>query len=263
MKRTSGRNIYVIDVKRVVGSQTPQQFADASSAAHLSGVWIRVGRGTTKDRNLSYPPLAAISEALAKANVELWGWHVPFCPDLAQAKTEAAQVLSWVDQAHLAGIVVDAERTKENPRFQGQVAEAVAYTEALVAGLANRNCGIAFSSHDQPALHTDMPFRPFLDQIEDACPQVYYRSAHPLVRISKSEHDYKPLLTEALFKSRYKPTGNITMGDDLPFPDVQTCLNATTAFLQHVATAGYASHSFWCWDTAPKEIWPLLQQTPA
>ena len=262
MKRTSGRNIFIIDLKKVLGSSTPEAFAKKSKNARMSGVWIRAGRGATPDPNLSLKNLADVRKALTDVGVELWGWHVPFCANSTAAATEAAKVLEWVDHARLVGMVVDAERTNENPRFQGTAEEAAAYTNAVVAGLDARGCGVAFSSHDQPALHTDLPFKEFLDRIEDVCPQVYYRIADPSVRLGKSIHDYKALISASQFKSRYRPTGNITVRGDIPFPNVETCLAATTAFLGLVKTAGYLSHSFWCWDTAPNEIWKFFNQTP-
>lgn len=229
----------------------------------MSAVWIRVGRGLGPDPNLSLPTLPAVKQALADAGVELWGWHVPFCADAQAAAAEAQKVLEWLDQAGFSGIVIDAERTDESPRFRGGPAEADIYTSTVVAGLDQRGCGVAFSSHDQPALHMDLPFKTFLDHVADMCPQVYYRSADPSIRLAKSVRDYKALVPPADFVSRYRPTGNITISGDIPFPDVATCLTATRAFLTLVKESGYQSYSFWCWDTAPPEVWELFNQTPA
>lgn len=262
MSNTLGRNIFITNLKKVLGPMSAEAFAKKAKDAHFTGVWIRAGRGATADANISLHELAGVRNALTDAGVQLWGWHVPFCAHVPAAKAEAAKVLEWVDHARLDGMVVDAERTHENPRFRGNAAEAIAYTDAVVAGLKARKRGVAFSSHDQPALHTDLPFKEFLARIDDVCPQVYYRIADPSQRLGKSVHDYKALLPAADFKARYKPTGNITMKDDLPLPDVQTCLTATAAFINLVHAAGYQSYSFWCWDTAPPAIWPLFNQTP-
>jgi len=263
LNRTAGRNIFVIDLEKVLGSSGPAAFAAKSKSAHMSGIWIRVGRGVSPDPNLALKYLPGVRQELANVGVGLWGWHVPFCANPTAATTEAAKVLKWVDDAGLAGIVIDAERTNENPRFQGGAEEAEIYTGALVLGLKQRGCGIAFSSHDQPQLHTDLPFKTFLDHIQDICPQVYYRSSDPAARLAKSVHDYKNLVLPAEFALRYKPTGNITMKDDIPFPDVGTCLEATKTFITLVKQANYQSYSFWCWDTAPEQIWRLFNTTPA
>lgn len=263
MKRTSGRNIFITDLNKVVGLSSAAAFAKKSKDARMSGVWIRVGRGLGSDPNLSLPKLPEVKQALIDAGVELWGWHVPFCADAQAADAEAEKVLKWVDHAGLAGIVIDAERTNESPRFRGGAAEAEIYTSAVTTGLEQRGCGVAFSSHDQPHLHADLPFETFLDHVADICPQVYYRSADPSTRLGKSVHDYKALVLPADFVSRYRPTGNITVMGDIPFPDVATCLAATSAFLNLVKQAGYKSYSFWCWDEAPNDIWDLLNHTPA
>jgi hypothetical protein len=150
----------------------PAAFAARCRDARLKGVWIRVGRGTNRDPNLGFAQLGAIRTELASVGVQLWGWHVPFCANLVAAAAEADRVLSWADDAKLDGIVVDAEQTPESPRFQGDEAEAVGYLRPLTRGLEAAGRGVAFSSHDQPSLHRDMPFQPFLDIIEDVCPQV-------------------------------------------------------------------------------------------
>ncbi|MGY4257683.1 hypothetical protein ACVI1L_004751 [Bradyrhizobium sp. USDA 4516] len=262
MKRTEGRNLFVTDLTKVLARTDPAEFAAKCSRAHLKGIWIRAGRGPNRDANLQHPEIAALGTELSAAGVELWGWHVPFCADKRAAAEEASNVLSWADDAALAGIVVDAERTPENPRFRGAEREAVAYLDPLSKGLEAAARGIAFSSHDQPSLHRDMPFAPFLDHIEDVCPQVYYTTARAVTRLAKSIRDYKALIPANDFLSRYKPTGNITMTEDVRFPDVATCLSATNKFFGLIASNGFASCSFWCADTAPEDIWQLFVDTP-
>lgn len=261
MKRTSGRNLFVTDLAKVLRGTDPAHFAAKCRRAHLDGIWIRAGRGPNKDANLQLPKLVELRTELANAGVELWGWHVPFCANKAAAVDEASKVLSWTDEAQLAGMVVDAERTPENPRFRGSETEAVTYLDPLRKGLEATGRGIAFSSHDQPSLHRDMPFAPFLEYIEDVCPQVYYTSARPETRLRKSMTDYQALIPANDFVSRYKPTGNITIGEDVGFPDVPTCLSATKKFFALIATNGFTSSSFWCADTTPEEIWQLFSDS--
>src|SRR2546428_823459 len=98
LKRTRGRNIFVIDLKKALGASGAAALAKKSKDAHMSGVWIRIGRGLKSDPNLLLPELAAVKQTLADAGVELWGWHVPFCANAHAAATEAQKVLQWVDQ---------------------------------------------------------------------------------------------------------------------------------------------------------------------
>jgi hypothetical protein len=262
VKRTDGRNAFVTDLAHVIGRRDSGEYARACSQARLKGVWIRVGRGPNRDPNMTFPKLAAIRTELTALGIELWGWHVPFCADRQAAADEAAKVLSWADDGHLDGIVVDAERTPDSPRFRGTEQEAVIYLRALTKGLDAAGRGVAFSSHDQPSLHRDMPFQPFLDFIQDVCPQVYYTSAKPETRLQKSIRDYRALIPAPEFVFRYKPTGNITMKEDVKFSDLDTCLTATSRFLDLVKSNGFSSCSFWCSDTAPDEVWQRLRDTP-
>jgi hypothetical protein len=208
------------------------------------------------------PNLPAIRAALDQAGVELWGWHVPFCATPAAAHDEAQKVVTWAEQYSLAGVLLDAEKTTESPRFRGGRPEAQIYAEQVHAGLSAKGRGVALSSHDQPPLHKDLPFDVFLNHVEDNCPQVYYRSKDVGTRLMKSVKGYVPLEQGRDFKDRYKPTGNITMADDLPLPDVETCLAAAHNFIALVKAGGYRGYSFWCWDTAPKEIWKFFAETP-
>jgi hypothetical protein len=263
MKRIVGRNIYITDLKKVLAkSGGPAGFAARAKDSQFSAVWIRIGRGPGRDRNLELPELPAVQGALANAGVELWGWHVPFCANAAAAESEAGKVLEWAEQFALAGVLLDAEKTSESPRFRGGRNEARIYAEKVRAGVAAKGRGIALSSHDQPSLHTDLPFDVFLSLVEDNCPQVYYQSKNVANRFNKSVHDYTPLEAQRDFKDRYKPTGNITMSDDLPLPDVATCLSAANNFINLVKTGGFGAYSFWCWDTAPEEIFEFFRNTP-
>ena len=212
------------------------------------GPWAEAQRQLFVDR---YP---AVRAALDAAGVALWGWHVPFCATHAATTNEAAKVIDWATQYNLAGVLLDAERTPDHPRFQGDDDDARLYAGTVHASLTAAGRGVALSSHDQPAVHRDFPFAIFLENVDDNSPQVYYRVAAVATRLNKSIRDYTPLEAARDFKDRYKPTGNITMGDDLPLPDVRTCLAATKNFIKLVHTKGYRGYSFWCSDTAPDEI---------
>ena len=263
MKRTLGRSIYVVDLGAVVSSHAgATNFAALCADCSFSAVWARLGRGRKLDPNFSNATISSLQTALASNGVELWGWHVPFCKTQADASSEAANVVSWAKQFDLAGVIVDAERTKESPRFQGTAAEADTYMKKLGDDLSAQNRGLALSSHDQPSLHGDLPFEHFLRVVGDNCPQVYYRSVDVTTRLDKSVHDYKVLEAARNFADRYKPTGNITVKGDVRFADVPTCVSATKNFLNVVRARGYEGHSFWCMDEAPSQIWDVFKNTP-
>lgn len=258
----SGRNIYIVDLATVIAARGLATFLRRAEESHFSAIWIRLGRGAGVDKNLTHPDLPLIQAVLKNIGVQVWGWHVPFCQDAAAATAEAEQILQLVDQYLLDGVVLDAERTSENPRFQGGVREVDLYAGRIAAGMRARNKPVALSSHDQPSLHRDLPFEGFLRHIDDVCPQIYYRSLDVATRFEKSVRDYKALLPARDFIGRYKPTGNITVSADLPHPDPKTAIAAAARFTQLVTNGGFFAHSFWCWDAAPDEIWHFFRTSP-
>nr|AWM07684.1 hypothetical protein CIT39_15350 [Bradyrhizobium symbiodeficiens] len=128
--------------------------------------------------------------------------------------------------------------------------------------LAAHDRGLALSSHDQSSLHMDLPFEPFLSNVHDNCPQVYYRTENIVTRLDKSGHDYKIAEGARNFQDRYRPTGNVTITGDIPFSSVHACLTATRNFITAVEHRGYGGYSFWCMDEALQELWPLLEDLP-
>lgn len=263
MKRAKGRCIYIVDLAHVIGVTPRTVFVKACRDMHLDAIWIRLGRGTTPSPNLNVPHLAELKAELGKNGVEIWGWHVPFCADLAAAKHEAALVVAWMQSSGVDGVIVDAERTPESPRFRGGPAEAEAYCTLLGDALRESGKGFAFSSHDQPEGHRDMPFAPFLDAIPDVCPQVYYKTPAVDPRLKKSIDQYRALIGAAPFQDRYKPTGNITIGGDVGFKSAADCVKATHTFIASTKANGFSSYSFWCWDETTAEILAALKEIPA
>jgi hypothetical protein len=263
MARVTGRSIYVTSLQTVLAKTgAPAALAAICVDSKFSALWLRLGRGSKLDPNFGLAALAAVRKELDKAGIELWGWHVPFCADQSAAKTEAGNVVKWADQFALAGVLIDAERTPESPRFRGGAAEAETYAKAILDGLSAKGRGVALSSHDQPALHQDLPFAVFLNDVNDNCPQVYYQSQDVATRFNKSVKEYAALEKDRNFKDRFKPTGNITVASDVALPDVATCLNAAQKFIDLVHVGGFAAYSFWCWDDAPADIWKFLQEAP-
>jgi hypothetical protein len=152
MKRIAGRNIYVTNLHRVLASAGgPAKLANRCRDSRLSAVWIRLGRGSGLDKNFTEPEMAPFRTELDKIGVELWGWHVPFCADLAAANDEADKVVRWANDFDLAGALIDAEKTPD-PRFRGGAREAEIYAGKVQTGLSAKGRGVALSSHDQPSL---------------------------------------------------------------------------------------------------------------
>lgn len=263
MRRATGRHAYVVDLNATLAGESLEAFAAKCARARIASLWLRVGRGPALDRNFSAAGARDMAKTFRAAGVELWGWHVPFCATTRAAQRESDLVWSAAFDFDLDGIVVDAEATPENPRFQGGTEQARAYMLPLSAALASADKGFALSSHDQPPLHMALPFDEFLRFVVDVCPQVYYRHGDVAGRLGRSIDGYGPLETGRDFRDRYKPTGNMSIRGDVKVGDAQQCLAAAREFIELVKAKGFAGHGFWCLDDAPDAIWDFLARTPA
>jgi hypothetical protein len=264
MNRVEGRNIYIVDLDVVVHSiGGPAEFAEQCRLSKLSAIWVRLGRGLTLDLNFTIRSLAEIRTELAKVSVAVWGWHVPHCEDQAAAQAEADSVITWADTHSLGGVLLDAEQTSPGNKnyFLGTAAEAITYAHALRTSFEKSGRGLALSSHDQPHLHGGFPFKEFLAEVMDNCPQLYY-TKNVADRLDPSVADYSRLEASATFKDRYKPVGNITVFDDIPLPSAHDCCEKTKELIRLVHANGFQAYAFWCWDEAPPALWRTLHTTP-
>jgi hypothetical protein len=281
MNRVLGRNIYVVQLAKVVqAAGGPKAFAKICQDCKFRAVWARLGHAQTLCSNfdpIRNPALPQIQAELAAVGVALWGWHVPQCPPdntpghvkTANATAEAKLVIKWAADNALAGLLLDAEQndTPQNDPsqryFQGGVDEATAYASAIQQACIQSGRGLALSSHDTPQVHGGFPFDVFLKYVTDNCPQVYYSPAHPpAARMNNSITGYTPLESGRNFQDRYKPVGNITTKDDVALPDDPTCIAYFKTFLGLVRAGGYKAYSLWCWDDAPAAIFDTLRTTP-
>lgn len=263
MVRVSGRYAYVVDLDSLVGPEGIDAFAQKCAEARFSSVWVRLARGEALDRNFSVTSAETLSASFRAAGLSLWGWHVPFCADPSAATLEADNVAAWADRFDLEGVVVDAERTPESPRFRGGSDEAHAYMSLLSSRLTTSGRGCALSSHDQPQLHNNLPFPEFLDHVSDNCPQVYYRDIQVTDRLDRSIAGYQALERGRNFADRYCPTGNITMRGDIRFRNEDACVTATEVFIAAVKTHEFRAYGLWCLDDTTDGVWTILSQIAA
>ena len=253
-----GRSVFVIEALALVRSKGNAGIADQAARAHLASVWIRTGHGPNPEPGLTASLARDLKAALQAHGVALWGWHVPWCADDAAVTQEVQMLDSLVTELALDGIIIDAERTTRPQRFQGNAAQARDYMTSVSETMARSGKAIAFSSHDQPNLHRELPFSEFLAVPAPTLPQVYSHDRHPKTRLEKSEAAYRPLLGIE-FQARYMPTTNGSMVGDGAFASEDDCVVSAGRFLDLVAERGYLGHSFWCWDEMPAGLWALLE----
>jgi hypothetical protein len=257
MNRIAGRNIYIVKLADVVrASGGVDAFVARCTQSRFRAIWIRLGYGPRLDPNLGLPDFGAIQNRLRANNIEIWGWHLPRCPNLNRAIQEAALVVEWANRYQLDGVLLDAE--SGNRYFQGGAAEAERYAGDVYRGISALGKGVALSSHDQPRNFPGFPFAEFLRHVEDNSPQVYHKR-DVATRLEASIRQYRALEAGRDFQDRYKPVGNITVRGDVALPNAQTCVEAAREFMRLVARNGFLAYSFWCWDEAPAEIWDLFR----
>ncbi|ACA15670.1 hypothetical protein M446_1143 [Methylobacterium sp. 4-46] len=257
MRRLEGRSMYIVRLMNVMAaSGGVDPFVQRCTDAHLASIWIRMGYGRRIDPNLRHPDFSQLHKKLTGAGIQIWGWHVPRCPNVEIAQQEAELVVGWARDFTLAGVLLDAEQGDRF--FQGGGDEAAAYVRQVETGLSALGAGLALSSHDAPRFFPNFPFPRFLSQVSDNCPQVYY-TKEVSGRLNRSIQQYKALELSRAFADRYKPVGNITIRGDVAHESTAACLERAAAFVDLVTEQGFKAYGFWCADEAPDEIWQFLK----
>ena len=258
MTTLRGRSVFIVEAPALVQSEGNAAIANRAARANVASVWIRTGHGPDREPGLTATLTRDLKAALQTHGVAMWGWHVPWCADDAAVTQEIQLLDTLVEELALDGIIIDAERTEHPPRFQGNAAQARAYMNGISQAMTQASKGIAFSSHDQPNLHRELPFAEFLSGPIPALPQVYSSDRRPKTRLEKSEAAYRPLLGVD-FQGRYMPTANGSMVGTGAFASEDDCVVSAGRFLDLVAERGYLGHSFWCWEEMPAGLWTLLE----
>ncbi len=258
MTTLQGRSVFIVETPALMRALGSQGIADRSARAHVASVWIRTGHGTELEPGLTDQLALDLKGKLQSRGIALWGWHVPWCADDAAVIREVQLLEQLSTRMSLDGMIIDAERTTHPQRFQGGAAEAGQLTRELSQALARIGKGFAFSSHDQPNLHRELPLAEFLSVPAPALPQVYNHDTRPGRRLDKSEAAYRPLLG-ASFQQRFMPTANGSMKGNGAFPTTKDCVTSASRFLDLVQARAYPGHSFWCWEEMPHELWALLE----
>ena len=228
---------------------------------------MKIGDGTKKFENITGSGATHLRElvtACSAANIDVFGYHVPWCKDLQGAKDEAAFVAKTIDDFKLAGAVVDNEDGANY--FKGDEQTAKAYGAALQAQLRATGKLVLMSSNDFPSIHKKA-YAEIIGQFIDVnAPQVYYGQSPSVdsrlnraIRENKVIH--KPFFPVGAAFIR-KPSDN-----DGGFLDPVKCGNAAGQFirlvslLHHADPDNYPGYAFWNWEEAPKEVWDVLNAT--
>src|SRR5215470_4276108 len=263
----AGRAMYIWRLQRSLGHGSIGEMVAKAKAARLASLWVKIGDGTKKFEDVTGSGATHLREfvtACSAANIDVFGYHVPWCKDLQAAKDEAAFVAKTIDDFKLAGAVVDNEDGANY--FKGDAQTAKAYGAALQAQLRATGKLVLMSSNDFPSIHKKA-YAEIIGQFIDVnAPQVYYGQSPSVdsrlnraIRENKVIH--KPLFPVGAAFIR-KPSDN-----DGGFLDPVKCGNAARQFirlvslLHHADPDNYPGYAFWNWEEAPKEVWDVLNAT--
>jgi hypothetical protein len=196
-------------------------------------------------------------EASHEAGIQVWGWHVPRCPNPDAARGEAARFGDIAADLRLDGLIMDAEGG--DGFFEGGVDSAEAYAGVMHDVKKGLGRPLGVSSHDIPqnisgwlpkfnkiALVADLNF-----------PQVYYGgSPSVLNRLTRAED------ANAHVTLPFVPVGAGWVGSGGGCSSASACAERGREFIRLIHDRGYDGYSFWHWAGAPSALWEVLNTSP-
>jgi len=163
--------------------------AAVAHAAGLSHVHIKIANGINPyniDTSLAADLVPAVVSALRGYGIQVWGWHYVYGDDPAG---EARIAVTRVKQLGLDGYVIDAESEYKQPDREDN---AILYMNQLRQGLPS--LPIALCSYRYPKLHSEFPWKAFLNYCDYNMPQVYWEQAHnPEAQLRTSVSQFQAL----------------------------------------------------------------------
>jgi hypothetical protein len=263
-KSMIGRCMYIWKLGQVLAAEGgANKLIDKARRAKLSAIWVKVADGTSTYANVSGAMAQTMTDLVTRAHargLQIWGWQVPHCVTTQTAQAEATTFGNLVQQFQLDGFIMDAEGGKKY--FQGGVAEAQAYGNAMRQAANNLNKPLGISSNDIPQnISADWPprFSAIAANADFNFPQTYYgASSSVAARIDKA------VTANAHLTIPFVPVGAGFIGlDEGGCESAQACGERAATFIQLCKSRAYQGYSFWHWGGAPLSLWEVLNNTPA
>lgn len=246
-----GKGYYIWKIARTE-SGDPSAIANLASLSNFSHVLIKIADGAyaynldSTGRDLVPPVLTALRER----RIQVWGWHYVYGD---APNSEADIAIQRIQQLGVDGYVIDAEAQYKQP---GKEEAAKRFMDRLRATLPT--FPIALSSYRYPTLHSNFPWKPFLDQCDFNMPQVYWLEAHnPADQLARSLREFQNLA--APFRPMI-PTGSAFKSGDWA-PSVLEIND----FLRATQNLNLTAANFWEWAHTRlylPEIWSAIRDYP-
>jgi hypothetical protein len=253
-----GRCMYIWKLAPVIDAEGgADRLIDKARRANISSLWVKVADGASEYSNASGPMKDVFHDLVDRAHsqgLQIWGWQVPHCPTTGDAEAEAELFDKLLQRFSLDGAIMDAEGG--TAFFQGGIAEAQAYANAMRAITRALGKPLAISSNDIPQNIAGWLVR--FNELARVCdfnfPQTYY-GASPSVqnRVDRAERP------NAHITAPFVPAGAAFIGlDEGGCQSASACAEKANEFVRLVRQRGYQGHSFWHWAGAPLEFWNVL-----
>jgi hypothetical protein len=198
---------------------------------------------------------SALAQETPEAPIALWGWGYVYGDD---PKGEAQAAGKLIQEADLAGFVINAEREYKDP---DKKEAAVIYLELLKDLLRTAPeaadgspLPIGLASYRLPSYHPGFPWKVFLDKVDFVMPQVFWIQAqNPAAQLLRSYREYEELAPGI----PYLPTGAaFAEGGWRPNP------GEINEFLSSAADLRFSGANFFSWDYAGqpdnRDLWQAI-----
>jgi hypothetical protein len=258
-----GRAMYVWKLGPILQAEGgPKEVAKKARRASLSSIWIKVAEGPSPySHNVGNSMASQLREVIRRCHdkgIQVWGWHVPRCPDESAASAEAATFGGIIGDFGMDGMIMDAEGG--GGFFLGGKDVAEAYATAMAQQKNTLQKPLAVSSHDIPQnIDGWLPkFNKIAFVADFNFPQVYYGgSSSVLNRLTRAEDGNSHVTIP------FVPVGAGWIGDAGGCTSASACAERAREFIRLVHERGFPGHSFWHWAGAPSALWEVLNTTPA
>ena len=256
------RSMYMWKLQPVIGAEgSILNIVRKARRAKLSAIWVKIAEGATPYQNLTGAMEAKFREFIDRCrndSIEVWGWQVPHCVDIAAARAEAATAERLAGEFALDGLIMDAEGGALF--FQGDKPEADEYGRRMRAAADGLGIPVAISSNDIPQNITGwLPrFNKIAFHATINYPQVYYGSSPSVVHRLDRAVDANSHVTVP-----FAPVGAAWIGDGGGCSSASACAERARQFIELAKARGYPEYSFWHWFGAPSAFWEVLNTTAA
>lgn len=254
------RSMYIWKLAPILAAEgSVNLMVDKARRARLDAIWVKIAEGAAAYRNTTGPTGQQFADLIRRChqrNIEVWGWHVPRCETVQDARNEASRVKAIASAFGIDGLIMDAENGSDF--FLGGIDEAEAYGRAMRGAADELGKPLAISSHDIPGNMAGwLPkFNRIAAHAHFNYPQVYYGgSPSVLNRLTRAEDGNSHL------DIPFRPVGAGWVGDGGGCSSSSACAERAREFMRLVRTRGYEEYSFWHWEGAPSALWEVLNTT--